>query len=246
MRHARHQAHGNHQWPPTPPAPSARRNICRLTWRAHVFRAGNTRHHDRRRGGQQQRRDLRHQTVTDGQQGVDLAGLDETPSHAGHTDGDATDQVDEQNQQAGDRIAAHELAGTVHRAVEVGFRDTCGAPRPRLADQAGVEVGVDRHLLAGHGVQGKTRGNLGNTPGTLGDHHEVDDHQDGEHHDTDHVVAADHHLAEGLDHLAGGRVAILAVQQHHAGGGHVQRQPQQGVATSRMVGNTAKSSGRRA
>jgi hypothetical protein len=56
---------------------------------------------------------------------------------------------------------------------------------------------------------------------------EVDDHQDREHHDTDHVVTADHHLTEGLDHLTGGGVAVLAVEHHHPGGGHVQRQAQQ-------------------
>ena len=37
------------------------------------------------------------------------------------TDGHAADQVDEQDQQAGDGVTAHEFAGTVHGAVELGF-----------------------------------------------------------------------------------------------------------------------------
>ena len=141
-----------------------------------------------------------------------------------HTDGNATDQVDKQNHQAGDRIAAHELAGTVHGAIEVGllghFRAT--ALSLRLLNQSGIQIGIDGHLLARHGIQGKTRTDLGNSPGTLGDHHKVDDHQDRKHHDTDHVVAADHHLTKRLNHLPCGRMAILPVQQHHSCGGHVQ------------------------
>ena len=147
-----------------------------------------------------------------------------------HADGHATDEVDEEDQQAGDGVTADELAGTVHGAVEVGFLGHFGAALLRLAllDQAGIEVGVDGHLLAGHGVEGEPRAHLGDTPGALGDHHEVDDHEDREDHDTDHVVTADHHLAEGLDHLARGRMAVVAVEQHDAGGRDVQRQAQQG------------------
>ena len=147
-----------------------------------------------------------------------------------HTDGHAADQVDEQNQQAGDGVTAHKLAGTVHGTVELSFLGNFGPAGLGLAlvDQAGVEIGVDGHLLAGHGVEGKTRAHLGNPPGALGHHHEVDDHQDREHHDTDHVVTADHHLTERLDHLTGGGVAVLAVEHHHPRGGHVQCQAQQG------------------
>ncbi|MND85265.1 hypothetical protein D3C80_771840 [compost metagenome] len=146
-----------------------------------------------------------------------------------HADQHAADQVDEQDQQAGDGVTANELAGTVHRTVELGLLRHLGTAvlGLGLVDQAGVEVGVDGHLLAGHGVEGETRAHFRDTPGALGHHHEVDDHEDGEHHGTDHVVTADHHLAEGLDHLAGGAVALLAMQHHHPGGSHVQGQAQQ-------------------
>ena len=172
---------------------------------------------------------MRHQTVTDGQQRVNLAGIAEGHAVLEDTDRHAADQVDEQNQQAGDGVTAHEFAGTVHGTVELGL---LGHFHPAhfglvLIDQAGVQIGVDRHLFTGHRIEGETRAHLGNPPGTLGHHHEVDDHQNREDHDTDHVVAADHHLAEGLDHLTGGGMTVLAVEHHHPRGGHVQRQSQQ-------------------
>ena len=147
-----------------------------------------------------------------------------------HAHGQAAEHVDEQDQDAGNGIAADELAGAVHRTVEVGFLTHFLAAQLGFftRQQTGVEVGVDRHLLAGHRVQDEARGHFRNAAGTLGNDHEIDDGQDREHHDADRVVAADHEFAEGGDDLARGIVAVLAVQQDHAGGGHVQRQPQHG------------------
>ena len=147
--------------------------------------------------------------------------------HAHH---ETADQVDHQNDDAGHRIAAHEFAGTVHRAVELRFLRHCGTARARLifADQAGIEVGIDRHLLARHRIQGEARAHFGDTSRALGDDHEVDHHQDNEHHNTHRIIAAHQEMAEGFDHLARRIRAGVALQQHHAGGGHVQRQAQQG------------------
>ncbi len=147
-----------------------------------------------------------------------------------HADHQAADDVDEHDDDAGDGIAAHELGGTVHRAVEVGFLRDLGAAFARhvFADQAGIQVGIDGHLLARHRIQGETRAHFGDTSGTLGDDHEVDDHQDDEHHDTHGVVAADQEVAERFDHLARRVRAGVALQQHHARGSDVERQAQQG------------------
>ena len=60
-----------------------------------------------------------------------------------------------------------------------------------LVDEAGVEVGVDRHLLAGHGVEGEAGSDLGDAAGTVGDDDELDDRQDQEDHETDDQGAAD-------------------------------------------------------
>ena len=54
------------------------------------------------------------------------------------------------------------------------------AARLLLVDEAGREVGVDRHLLAGHRIQAEPRGDLGDAAGPLGDDHEVHHQQDGE------------------------------------------------------------------
>ena len=146
------------------------------------------------------------------------------------TDGQPADNVDQHDHDAGNRIAPDKLGGTVHRAKEVGF---VGNLRPAsfgvfFANQAGVQVGVNRHLLAWHGVQGEACAHFGNPTGALGDHQKVDDGQDDEHHDTDGVIAADQEVGECLNHLAGSIRAVMPVEQDGPAGRHVQRQSQQG------------------
>ena len=104
--------------------------------------------------------------------------------------------------------------------------------RRRLAVSSSIrpadEIGVDGHLLAGHGVEAEARGDFGDTAGTLGDDDEVDDHQDDEDHDTDDEIAARDEVAEGLDDVAGGIGAGVALAEDQARGGQVQAQPQHG------------------
>ena len=54
------------------------------------------------------------------------------------------------------------------------------AARLGLVDEAGVEVGVDGHLLAGHGVEGEPCGDFRDAGGALGDDDELDDDEDRE------------------------------------------------------------------
>jgi hypothetical protein len=181
-------------------------------------------------GRDDQRRHLRHQAVADGEQRVARGRLGEADVLLGDADDHAADDVDEHHQQAGDRVAAHELRGAVHRAEERALVLELLAPAPRvvLVDQAGREVGVDRHLLARHRVQIEARRHLGDAAGALGDHHEVHDHQDREHDDADHEVAAHHEVAERLDDVAGGRRALVPVRQDQPGRRQVEREPQHG------------------
>ena len=79
--------------------------------------------------------------------------------------------------------------------------------------------------------------------GALGDDDEVDDDEDREHDQADREVAADQEVAERLDHLARRAGAGVAVEQHDAGRGDVERQPQQRRQQD-TAGNAAKSSGR--
>ena len=157
------------------------------------------------RGGDDQRRHLRHDAVADGQQRV--GGQRLAPAHAvlHHADHQAADDVHQDDEDAGDRVALDEPAGAVHRAVEVGFLLDLLAPLARLVlvDEAHVEIGVDAHLLAGHAVQREARRHLGDALRAVGHHHVLHDDQHQEHDQADDVVAADHVVADGGDHLAG-------------------------------------------
>ena len=104
-----------------------------------------------------------------------------------HTNGNTANDVDRKKQQAGNGVALHKLGRTVHGAVEIRFLGHFGAAflGVFLADQAGVEVGVDGHLLAGHGVEAEAGRDFGDTSRALGDDDEIDDHQDGEDDDAD-------------------------------------------------------------
>jgi hypothetical protein len=101
-----------------------------------------------------QGRDLRHQAVADGEQHIGAPRFAEIHPVRGDADDDAADDVDRHNQQSGNRVAAHELARAVHGAEEGAFVLQIFATFACLSliDEACREIGVDRHLLAGHGV----------------------------------------------------------------------------------------------
>ena len=93
-------------------------------------------------------------------------------------------------------------------------------PAERSASIAICLPGIESKLEAG--------GDFGDAARTLGDDDEVHDHQDREHDNADDEITAHHEIAEGLDDVAGGRRALMAVRQDQPGRGHVQRQPQHG------------------
>jgi hypothetical protein len=66
-----------------------------------------------------------------------------------------------------------------------------------LVDEPGVQVGLDGHLLAGHGVQGETGGHFGDARGTCDDDGLVQDEEDEEDDCADGEIAADHEFAKG-------------------------------------------------
>ena len=175
-----------------------------------------------------QRRHLAREAVADGQQGIALGGVAEAQALLRHADDDAADHVDEGDEQGGHRVAAHELRGTVHGAEEGGFLLQGRAARlgGLLVDQAGGEIGVDGHLLAGHRIEGEAGRDLGDAARALRDHHEVHDDQDREHDDPDDEVAAHHEVAEGLDDVAGRRRPLVAVAEDQPRRGEVQGEPQ--------------------
>src|SRR5262249_19038463 len=171
-----------------------------------------------------QRRNLRDDTVTDREQRVELQRL--APWHAAlrDPDGEAADDVDQQNDDAGDGVALDELARAVHGTVEVRLLLEVHAPPLRLflVDKTHVQVSVYAHLLAGHAVQGEAGCHLGDALRAVGDHHVLHHHQDQEHDETDDVVAAHHVGPDRGDHPSCVRVA-----QDEPRGGDVDRQTEQ-------------------
>ena len=182
--------------------------------------------HKARRRRNDEGRHLADETVADGQQGEGLRRVAEAHAFLHHGDDDAADDVDADNQQARDGVAAHEFAGAVHGAEEIGFafQLLAAAAGFGFVDKTGGQIGVHRHLLAGHGVQGEARGDFRDTARTFGDDHEVHDHQDREHDEADHEIAAHDEVAEGLNHIAGRLRARRAVFEDEARGSEVQRQ----------------------
>jgi hypothetical protein len=172
--------------------------------RSQVGLGGRARYDDARRGGDHQGRDLRHQAVADGELGEGPQALQGAHVQHGHAHHEAAQDVDRGDDQAGHRVAPHELARAVHGPEEIGLAGDVGAALLGLGlvDDARVEVGVHRHLLSGHGVQGEPRGDLGDAGGPLGDDLEVDHQQDDEDDGSHDDVPAGHEGAEGVDHLA--------------------------------------------
>ena len=119
-------------------------------------------------------------------------------------DENAAEDVDGGDDEAGDRIAAHELRGAVHGAEERAFLfELTPAPlRFALVDQAGRQVGVDGHLLAGNAVERESGADLGDARGALRDDDEVHRQEDDEHDDADDEVAAHDELGEAGDDVA--------------------------------------------
>ena len=197
---------------------------------ADVLVGGHARDYDTGGGGNDQRRNLRHQAVADGQQRIGFQRLAKRQVVLQHAHQQAADDVNHGDHDAGHGVAAHILGGAVHGAVEFRFLAHFQAPPARFVfgDQAGVQVGVDRHLLAGHGVERETGAHFGDPAGALGDDGKVNDGQDDEDDDTHRVIAADQEVAERFDHLARRRAAGVAFGQHDTGRGHIERQAQHG------------------
>ncbi len=196
---------------------------------AHVMVLAHARDHHGGRHRNQQAWNLGHQRITNRQQDVAVGGLLGRQIVLQHTDGKAAHDVDQQNQDAGHGIATHKLRCAVHRAKKVGFLGHFGAAAFGffLVNQAGIQVGIHRHLLARHGIQREAGRHLGNALRALGHHHKVDHHQNRENDQAHGKVAADQEVAKRLDHGTRCAGAGVAFQQHHAGRGHVQRQAHQ-------------------
>ena len=71
--------------------------------------------------------------------------------------------------------------------------------------------------------RGEAGGDLRGAHRAVADHDVLDGDQGHEQHEADYIISADHELAEGLDHPAGGLRAFVAMQQDAAAGGQIER-----------------------
>ena len=138
----------------------------------------------------------------------------------------AGDDIHAGDDDAGDGVALREAGGAVHGSVELGFAAQIAAAAARfgLIDQAAVQIGVDRHLLAGQGIQGEARGDFGNAHRTVVDDDVLNGDQNAENHRADDVVAAHHEAAERFDDVAGGGRSGISIEQNEARRRDVERQ----------------------
>jgi len=108
--------------------------------------------------------------------------------------------------------------------VKIGllFDELPAVPRIALGNDSGVEVRVDAHLFAGHGIQGEPGRDFSHASRALGDDDEIDDGQDDENNQADHEIALNDKLAEGGD-----EIARVALREDGAGRGDVQPEAKQ-------------------
>ena len=143
-----------------------------------------------------------------------------------HPDNQATDQVDQRDDDSSNSITLHKLAGTVHSPVKIGFPLDILAARTGLSvrNQTRVQIGVYCHLLTRHGVQRKSGCHFRYTGGPFGDNDKLDHYQDEKDDEPDNHIAPDHKLSERSDHLS---FKLAAQQENKAGGGNIQSQSEQ-------------------
>ena len=141
-----------------------------------------------------------------------------------HTYRESADNVNDQNQNAGNGIAFYEFTGTIHRTIKIGFGSNIRTPLLRLIgiNQPCIQIRINRHLLAGHCVQSKAGTYFRYPACTFGNDHEINDHQNDEHHQTNGVITTDQHFTECLNYFPGSITPFMTIQQHHTGGSHVE------------------------
>ena len=168
---------------------------------------------------------MRNQAITNGQQRVARERLGETHTPLRHADGKTTHDINHGDDYRRDGIASNKLRSTVHGSVKVGLllHLTPAGSRLLFINDPCAQLGIDGHLLARHGIQGKPGCHFSDAASALGDDHEVDDHQDGEDDDAHHVIATDNKVTKGLDNVSG-----ITGDEDQPSGGHIESQPEQG------------------
>ena len=171
------------------------------------------------------RRDLRHEAVADRKLHEHIGRGDKLHLMPEHADNDPAKGIYGGNDEAGNRVAAYEFRRTVHGAEKSALLLQLAPSRGRLlfVDDARREIGVDRHLLAGDGVQCKPRANLGNPGCAFGDNEKVHGDDNGEDDNANDKIPAHDEVRKPGDNVAGSGMALGAVGKDQPGGRDIQR-----------------------
>jgi len=99
-----------------------------------------------------QGRNLGNQTIADGHHHIGVGSVASWHLVLQHPDQDAADGIDGGDDQAGHGVAANEFGRTVHGPEEGRFllQLLAAALGLGFVNQAGGQIGIDRHLFAGH------------------------------------------------------------------------------------------------
>jgi hypothetical protein len=169
------------------------------------------------------------QTIAHREQGEGARGIGQRQPVLQRADEQAADHVDDQDDHGRHHVAAHEFGGAVHRAEKICLAAQRLAPALGSLgrEHAGVDLGIDRHLPAGQGIEHEACGHFRDAARPFRHHDEVDDDENDENDSADDVIAADGKLAEGFDDAARRTGAGEAVEQNGARGGNIKRQAHQ-------------------
>ena len=85
-----------------------------------------------------------------------------------------------------------------------------------------AQLGVDGQLFSRQRIEGETSPHLRHSLGAAGDHHQVNEGENGEHHRAHHQIARHHEISERVNDLAG-----IGLEEDEARGRHLQGQTEE-------------------
>ena len=94
------------------------------------------------------------QSVTNGQQDIVFCRHAKRQIVLNHSNNQAANNVDEQNENPSDGVSSDKFTRTIHGPIEICLARNIGSSPARfvLRDHASIHICVDGHLLTGHRV----------------------------------------------------------------------------------------------
>jgi hypothetical protein len=183
-----------------------------------------------------ERGNLADQAVANRELRIELESRHQVPVVLDHADVESAKDVDKGDDQPRDGVTAHEFGSTVHGSIEVGFLGNVFAALAGLGfvNDASVQIGVDGHLLAGHGVEREPSRDFRDPRRAFGDYDELNHEDDDENDDADGERTGRHEAGECVHHFAGtvNRLVHIGVtiasRKNQPRGGDIEHQSEEG------------------